>query len=95
VQNLETVKTHKIKSTEYTFSKQKMSSIYGSFGFDYKQLIYLNFTARNDWFSTLSAQENESNNDLYTSVNSSIILSEALKLPDWISLQSYGLVILN
>jgi hypothetical protein len=63
------------------------------FGFDYKQLIYLNFTARNDWFSTLSAQENESNNDL-PSVNSSI-LSEALKLPDWISLQSYGLVILN
>jgi hypothetical protein len=71
-----------------------MSSIYGSFLTIIKQLIYLNFTARNDWFSTLSAQGNESNND-YTSVNSSIILSEALKLPDWISLQSYGLVILN
>jgi len=86
VANLETVKNTQDQSTEYAFSKQKMSSIYGSFGFDYKQLIYLNFTARNDWFSTLSAPGKTSpNNDLYTSVNSSVIISDAFELPNWIS----------
>ncbi|MCG9792266.1 SusC/RagA family TonB-linked outer membrane protein [Flavobacterium algicola] len=85
VPDLQTVKNTENQSTGYQYSKQKMSSIYGSFEFDYKQFIYLTFTARNDWFSTLSAANKTTpNNDLYTSINTSIILNEAFKLPEWI-----------
>lgn len=90
VPDLETVKNTKDQSTEYAYSKQKMSSVYGSFEFDYNKVVYLTLTARNDWFSTLSAPGKESpNNDLYTSVNTSIILSEAFKMPEWVNFAKF------
>lgn len=86
VPDLENVKNTQNQSTEYDFSEQKMSSIYGSFGLSYDEIAYVTFTARNDWFSTLSAPGKESpNNDLYTSVNASIILSEAIEMPQWVN----------
>jgi TonB-linked SusC/RagA family outer membrane protein len=90
VPDLETVKNTQDQSTEYDFNEQQMSSIYGSLGLSYNEIAYVTFTARNDWFSSLSAPEKESpNNELYTSLNTSIILSEAIEMPQWVNFAKF------
>ena len=59
------------------------NSIFGSADFDYKSLVFLSFTGRKDWFSTLSPQ---SNSIFYPSVGGSFILSDAVKLPQFFNL---------
>ncbi|MHC0439267.1 SusC/RagA family TonB-linked outer membrane protein [Flavobacterium sp. 3-210] len=66
----------------YPYGKTKTNSVYGSADFDYKNVIFLNFTGRQDWFSTLSA---ENNTVFYPSVGTSIIVSDLLKMPEWVS----------
>ncbi|MBD0833324.1 SusC/RagA family TonB-linked outer membrane protein [Aestuariibaculum sediminum] len=66
-----------------SYFKTKTNSVYGSFEVDYDQFLYVTFTGRNDWFSTLSFPGKESpNNDFYWSLSGSLLLSEALNLPD-------------
>ncbi len=90
VSNLETVKNTKDQSTEYGFNKQKMNSVYGSFELSYDKLAYVTFTARNDWFSTLSAPgKTTPNNDLYTSINTSVILSQVFEMPEWVNFAKF------
>ena len=59
------------------------NSVFGSADLDYKNIFYLTFTAREDWFSTLSPK---SNHILYPSFGGSLILSDAFKMPAWIDL---------
>ena len=67
----------------YSYFKRKTSSIYGSFEVDYNEAFYLTFTGRNDWFSTLSFPGKETpNDDFYWSVSGSLLLNEALNLPE-------------
>lgn len=54
------------------------NSAFGSVDFDYKSLLYVSFTGRQDWFSTLNPGFRSI---FYPSVNSSFILSDAIKLP--------------
>ncbi len=55
------------------------NSVFGSVDLDYRNILFLTATGRQDWFSTLSA---ESNRIFYPSFGTSFILSDALKLPD-------------
>lgn len=48
-------------------------------GIEYKNWWYLNFTGRNEWSSTFGANKN---NFFYPSVNTSIILTELLSIPN-------------
>lgn len=66
------------------FSKKAISSVYGSFSYGYKSMLYLDGTLRNDWSSTLPT-DNYSYS--YPSVTSSFILTElpALKKFDWLT----------
>lgn len=90
VADLETVKNAKDQSTQYGYSNQKMNSVYGSFELSYNKVAYVTVTARNDWFSTLSAPgKTTPNNDLYTSINTSIILSEAFEMPEWVNFAKF------
>ncbi|WP_100845053.1 SusC/RagA family TonB-linked outer membrane protein [Flavobacterium sp. 5] len=66
----------------YPYGKTKTNSVYGAVDLDYKNLVFLNFTGRQDWFSTLSA---ENNTVFYPSVGTSVILSEIVKMPEWVS----------
>ena len=67
----------------YSYSKTKTNSIYGSFEMDYAEAFYLTFTGRNDWFSTLSFPGKETpNNDFYWSLSGSLLLNEAFNLPE-------------
>ena len=80
-----------IKNTEnqqalYNYGQKQINSVYSNAEFDYQDKIFLTVSARNDWFSTLSAAGKETpNNDLYGSASLSVILSDLVELPSFIS----------
>ncbi len=56
-------------------SKKRMGGIYASVDFDYKNFLYLNVIARNDWSSTLPS---DNNSFFYPGVTGSFVFSELL-----------------
>ena len=86
VPGLENVNNTESQTPSKIFSERKIGSVYGSAEFSYNRWAYLNFTGRNDWFSTLSFPGKKSpNDDFYSSVNASLVLSDALTMPDFIN----------
>jgi TonB-linked SusC/RagA family outer membrane protein len=69
-------------STTPTNNKTAINSVMGSADLSFKNYAYLTVTGRQDWFSTLSP---ENNSLFYPSLGGSLVLSEALKLPEFIS----------
>jgi TonB-linked SusC/RagA family outer membrane protein len=61
--------------------KKEIQSIYGNIQFDYRHLLYLDASLRNDWSSTLPSPYSYS----YPSVGLTAIISDMIKLPDWVS----------
>ncbi len=59
------------------YEHERTSSVYANLNFGYKRMLYLDITARNDWFSTLPEQNNSI---LYPSVSSSFVFTEAFKV---------------
>lgn len=72
----------KNQSSYYKMYNKKMYGMYGSLDLGYKRFLYLTFTARNDWSSTLPE---ENNSYFYPSIGGSFIFSEIIKLPEWFS----------
>ncbi len=70
----------------YTISERQVNSIYASAEVNYGGFVYLNGTARNDWFSPLWPGEV---GILYPSVTGSFIFTEAFDLPNWISFAKF------
>ena len=62
-------------TTQNSFSEREVRSVYGSVSLDYKDMIYLEGTARNDWSSTLPKANNSY---FYPSGSLSFIFSELL-----------------
>ncbi len=72
----------KNKDGWFGYNEKEVGSVIGSMGLSYNSFAYVTATARKDWFSTLSFPNKKSpNNDLYTSVSTSLVLSELLSLP--------------
>jgi TonB-linked SusC/RagA family outer membrane protein len=70
-------------TTNYTISERQVNSLYASTELSYKGFLYVNGTARNDWFSTLSPANRSI---LYPSITGSFVFSQAFaNLPNWIS----------
>lgn len=67
-------------------SNKKVNSLYGLLSLSYKDMMFLDFTGRNDWSSTLPE---ENNSFFYSSVNTSMIVSEMLELPKAIDYLKY------
>ena len=63
--------------------RYRVNSVYGSADLGYKDWLFLNLTARDDWFSTLNINTDRY---LYPSVSASFIFSEVWRLPSWVSL---------
>ncbi|HEX9512689.1 MAG TPA: SusC/RagA family TonB-linked outer membrane protein [Puia sp.] len=63
--------------------RYRVNSLYGSADIGFKNYLFLNLTARNDWYSTLNIN---TDHYLYPSVSGSFLFSEAWRLPGWISL---------
>jgi TonB-linked SusC/RagA family outer membrane protein len=73
-----------VASRPYTvgFQHYRVNSVYGSADLGYKNFLFLNVTARNDWFSTLNIN---SNHYLYPSFSGSFVFSDAFTMPSWVS----------
>ena len=73
-----------VSTRPYTvgYTHYRVNSFYGSADLGYKNFLFLNATARNDWFSTLDINHNHY---LYPSVSGSFVFSDAFTLPSWIS----------
>lgn len=84
IPGLYTVQNGRVKDPIYSKTEQKVNSLYGALEFSYRNFLYLNATARNDWFSTLAP---EHNNILYPSISTSFIFSDAFssKMPSWLN----------
>ncbi|WP_405608831.1 SusC/RagA family TonB-linked outer membrane protein [Polaribacter sp. Asnod1-A03] len=63
--------------------RKAVYSAYGMLSLGYKDYAYLDFTARNDWSSTLP-KENRSY--FYPSVSASVLVSQFVEMPNWVSL---------
>ncbi len=70
---------------------KKVNSIYGSAQIDYKDFLFLELTARNDWASSLTvplgitAAATSTNSYFYPSASLSFVLNGVVNLPDWLS----------
>ena len=83
VRGLYTVMNSRVKDPLYGLSERAVNSVYGSAEFSFKDYLFLNVTARNDWFSTLS-KENRS--IMYPSFSGSYVFSQAFEsLPTWLT----------
>ncbi|MDR6783162.1 SusC/RagA family TonB-linked outer membrane protein [Pedobacter africanus] len=71
-----------VKSTPGAYKKQ-VNSLYAKAGISYGNFAFIDLTGRNDWSSTLAASERSY---FYPSVSGSLVFSELLKLPSWISM---------
>ena len=67
-------------------SEYAINSLYGLLSGHYKNFLYLDFSAREDWNSTLATPNRTTNAGFfYPSASASFILSDAVKLPEWIN----------
>lgn len=64
---------------------RQMQSVFSTAQLGYKESVYIDLTARNDWASTLAYTRHEKRGFFYPSVGTSIVLSRLLSLPEWVS----------
>ena len=82
VRGLYTVQNGRAKDPLYDLSQRGVNSLYGAAELSYKQKLFLNGTLRNDWFSTLSA---ENRSILYPSISASYVFSESISNIPWLN----------
>lgn len=76
VRDLYTIENGTVKNQSYGIGRRQINSLYGLAEFGFRDLLYLNVTGRNDWFSVLNPNNNSY---FYPSVSGSFIFSELLK----------------
>lgn len=81
IQNFIWMDNGDLRQASESFSQQEIQSVFGNASFGYKSMVYLDVTGRNDWSSTLPKQNRSY---FYPSVSLSGIISEMLKMPEWI-----------
>lgn len=64
-----------------TYRSKQVNSLYGGIAFSWKDAVFIDATARNDWSSTLPE---ETRSYFYPSVSGSVILSEFFNTPSWL-----------
>jgi TonB-linked SusC/RagA family outer membrane protein len=82
IRDLYTVMNGRVKDPIYQLTELQVNSLYGAAEISFKDYLYLNVTARNDWFSTLSPANRSI---LYPSVTGSFVFTDAFQLPKWLS----------
>lgn len=64
---------------------REMQSVFATAQLGYKQSLYLDVTARNDWASTLAFTPSDKKGFFYPSVGVSWIMNNMLEMPEWIN----------
>ena len=62
--------------------KRQLNSVFASVNIEFYQSLYLDFTARNDWSSTLPSPHSY----FYPSVGLSYVLNSSFNMPEWVNL---------
>ena len=65
-----------------SFSQKQVNSIYGKAAVSWRNAVFAEMTGRNDWSSTLPES---TRSYFYPSVSGSIVLSEFIPMPSWVS----------
>ena len=68
------------KRAAKTYQEYQVNSVYATADFGWKNQVFLNLTGRNDWFSTLSPQNNSF---FYPSATLSWVFTDTFDIPDW------------
>lgn len=71
-----------IQNQSFGFSQFNVNSLYGTAELGFKNMLYVNFTGREDWFSVLNPNDNS---EFYQSVSGSFVFSELLSNTPWLS----------
>ncbi|MGV8880290.1 MAG: SusC/RagA family TonB-linked outer membrane protein [Sphingobacteriaceae bacterium] len=66
-----------------SFNRMQIQSVFGSANIGFKEYLYLDLTARNDWSSTLANTPSEKSGYFYYSGGITTVLSDILKFPEW------------
>lgn len=74
VNNLEDKRPYKL------YSEYQVNSVYATADFGWKNQVFLNLTGRNDWFSTLSP---DNNSYFYPSATLSWVFTDTFHAPEW------------
>ena len=74
------------RNYSYGFNEWGINSVFGSANLSYNGFLFLNFTARQDWFSTLSTEDNAI---FYPSVGLSYVLSDMVELPSAVTFAKF------
>ncbi|WP_051359862.1 SusC/RagA family TonB-linked outer membrane protein [Adhaeribacter aquaticus] len=83
IRDLYTIGNGQNKVPTYDFSRIMINSLYGTVDLSLNNYLFLNLSARNDWYSTLNPK---SNSYLYPGVSTSFIFSQAFSsLPTWLN----------
>lgn len=83
VRDLYTVMNGRVKDPIYGLSERSVNSVYGSGEISFRNYLFLNVTARNDWFSTLSPANRSI---FYPSISGSYVFSQAFdNMPSWLT----------
>lgn len=64
---------------------RQLQSVFATAQLGYKEGIFIDVTARNDWASTLAFTKHEKSGFFYPSVGASFIFDKWIALPEWIS----------
>lgn len=65
------------------FGRSQKQGVFGSANLGFREYVYLDLTARNDWSSTLANTPSEKSGYFYYSSGLSVLLSELLHFPNW------------
>ncbi len=82
VRDLYSIANGSVRNQSYGYSQFRVNSLYGWAELGFQNLLYLNFTGRNDWFSVLNPDDNS---EFYQSVSGSFVFSELMKGQEWLS----------
>lgn len=77
IYNLSNAKSGVPVSTQNYFEEKRINSLYGTGQIAFRNYLFLDFTARNDWSSTLPV---DNNSYFYPSVSASAVISDILEL---------------
>ncbi|MBD0257520.1 MAG: SusC/RagA family TonB-linked outer membrane protein [Cytophagales bacterium] len=85
VPNLYTLNNAESVATDDYSRRKRINSVFGQANLGFRDMLYVDFTLRNDWYSTLSAGNNSF---LYPSVGTSFVFTglDALKNVNWLSM---------
>lgn len=82
VPDLYSISNGTLRTQAFGYSKSQVNSLYGWAEFGYRDMLYINFSGRNDWFSVLNP---DMNHKFYPAISGSFLFSELMPSSGWLN----------